>query len=403
MVMIDNELESVEAAVLNPVSGEKEEAFHTREIATIGAAHGINDLFFGYIPALQPLLMEKLALSNAQAGLFTLFLQGPSLFQPLIGHLADRRNLRWGFILAPTLSTIMLTLVGIAPNYGIIALLMLIAGFSTAIFHSIAPVLTAARSGKKIGRGMGFFMVFGEMGYGLGPLVAVSVVGVLTLNGLPWLITLGVLCSAMLYFSFKNITTIRPQQSEMPVPVWQALKSMQAIMLPIVAYIFVTSFVYANVINFLPTFLKGEGASFFFAGTAFSIVEMTGTVGVFASGWISDRIGQRRIILAATLTTAIFSLLFLNVQGWLQIPMLIGLGFLAFSANPAFLSIMQHHFPANRSLANGIYMATSFVVRSICVFLVGLLADHFGLRPVFTVSAWAAFLGLPFVFLLPKK
>jgi len=403
MTLIDNELESIEAAILAPAGAEQDAPFHTREIATIGLAHGMNDMFFAFVPPLQPLLMEKLSLSNAQAGLFTLFLQGPSLFQPLIGHLADRRNLRWGFIFAPTLSAIMLTLVGLAPGYGFLALLMLIAGFSTAVFHSIAPVLAAARSGKKIGRGMGFFMVFGEMGYGLGPLLLVSAVGVLTLNGLPWLITLGLLCSAMLYFSFKNISTIRPQQSEAAVPVGQAVKSMLPIMLPIIAYIFITSFVYANIINFLPTFLKGEGASFFFAGTAFSIVEMSGTVGVFISGWISDRIGQRRIILFATLTTTIFSLFFLGVQGWLQIPMLILLGFLAFSANPAFLSIMQNHFPANRSLANGVYMAAGFVVRSIGVFLVGLLADHFGLRPVFTVSAWAGFLALPFVFMLPKK
>ena len=403
MTIIDTELESVDAAVLAAPEEDNDGPFHTREIATIGIAHGMNDMFFSFVPPLQPLLMEKLALSNAQAGLFTLFLQGPSLLQPLIGHLADRRNLRWGFILAPTLSAAMLTLVGIAPGYGFLALLMLIAGFSTAVFHSIAPVLAAARSGKMIGRGIGFFMVFGEMGYGLGPLVLVGLVGVFTLNGLPWLVTLGMLCSSMLYFNFKNISTIRPQQAETPVPAWQAVKSMQPIMLPIIAYIFITSFVYANVINFLPTFLKGEGASFFFAGTAFSIVEMAGTAGVFASGWISDRIGQRRIILFSTLTTTIFSLLFLSVRGWLQVPMLAGLGFLAFSANPAFLSIMQNHFPANRSLANGVYMAAGFAVRSVGVFLVGLLADHFGLRPVFTASAWAAFLALPFVFLLPKK
>ena len=64
---------------------------------------------------------------------------------------------------------------------------------------------------------------------------------------------------------------------------------------------------------------------------------------------------------------------------------------------------MQNHFRLNRSLANGLYMATGFVVRSVVVFLVGLLADRFGLRAVFTVSAWATFLALPFVFMLPER
>ena len=401
--MNDNDLEALEAANLTSTAGEIEDVFHTREITTIGLAHGANDMFFAFVPTLQPLLMEKLALSNAQAGLFAFFMQGPSIFQPFIGHLADRRNLRWVFILGPAVSAVMLTLVGLAPNYGIIALMMLIAGFSTAGFHSIAPVLSAARSGKKLGRGMGIFMVFGEMGYGVGPLLVVSLIGVLTLNGLPWLATLGLLCSFMLYLNFKNLSTVRPVQLEAPVPAWQTIKSMQKIMLPIVAYIFITSFLYANIVNFLPTFLKGEGSSFFFAGSAFAIVEIAGTLGVISMGWISDRIGQRLVIILATLTTPVFCLLFLGAQGWLQVPMLMGLGFLNFSANPAFLTIMQNHFSTNRSLANGTYMAVNFVVRSVCVFLVGLLADHFGLRAVFIGSAWAAFLALPFVFLLPKK
>ena len=121
----------------------KQETFQTVEVATIAFAHGAHDMFFSFIPTIQPLLMEKLSLSNAQAGLFTLFLQGPSLLQPLIGGLADRRNLRWLIILAPVLSATMITLTGLAPSYGVLALLMLIAGFSTAGFHSIAPVMAA--------------------------------------------------------------------------------------------------------------------------------------------------------------------------------------------------------------------------------------------------------------------
>jgi FSR family fosmidomycin resistance protein-like MFS transporter len=181
------------------------------------------------------------------------------------------------------------------------------------------------------------------------------------------------------------------------------LLNMRSIMMPILAYIFFTSFLQANVVNFLPTFLKGEGASFELAGRAFFIIEISGTAGVFLSSWISDRIGQRIIIIISTLWITIFSLLFLNTQGWLQILMLIGAGLLAFSPNPALLSIVQHHFSDNRSLANGLYMAANFVVRSLVVFLVGLLADQFGLRPVFTFSAWGTILSLPFVFLLPKR
>ncbi|MCE1252571.1 MAG: MFS transporter [Anaerolineae bacterium] len=380
-----------------------EDHFHGSEIATIGLAHGINDMFFAFIPTLQPLLMEKLALTNAQAGLFSFFLQGPSLLQPLIGHIADRRNLRWVIILAPTLSAIALSLVGYAPSFGWLALLMIIAGFSTAGFHAIAPVITASRSGQKIGRGMGTFMVFGEMFYGLGPLIVVAVVGALTIYGLPWLIACGLFISIVLFLRFKDLTTTKNRSLEQS-PLTQAdIRAISVILLPILTHIFVTSFLYSNVLNFLPTFLTNEGASFEFSGMAFSIIEISGTVGVFLYSRFSDRIGQRIVIFLTTLVMPIFSILFLQVQGWMQVPMLIGTGFLAFSANPAFMAIIQNHFPESRSLTNGIYMAAAFVLRSIAAILVGFLADHFGLRTVFTFSAWGAFLAIPLVFLLPKK
>lgn len=381
----------------------QDDSFQTSEVATVAFAHGAHDMFFSFIPTIQPLLMEKLSLSNAQAGLFTVFLQGPSLLQPIIGGLADRRNLRWLIILAPTLSSVMITLTGLAPSYGVLALLMLVAGFSTAGFHSIAPVLAAIRSGKKLGRGMGFFMIGGEFGYGLGPLVAVTAVSLLGLRGLPWLIIFGVLCSVILYVRFKNLNTVRSAQSGPGASLLQTLKNMRRIMLPIVAHVFISSFLAANIINFLPTFLKSEGASLIFAGTAFSLVEIAGTVGVFFSSWISDRIGQRLILIIATLCVPVFALIFLGVQGWLQVPALILTGIFAFSPNPSFLAIVQNHFRLDRSLANGIYMAVGFVVRSIVVFLVGLLADQFGLRAVFTASAWAAFLAFPFIFMLPER
>jgi MFS family permease len=178
---------------------------------------------------------------------------------------------------------------------------------------------------------------------------------------------------------------------------------MRFMMLPIIGYIFITSFLAAHLINFLPTFLTSEGSTLVKAGSAFSLVQIAGTLGVLLSSWLSDRIGQRRVVIVATLTIPIFSLLFLVAAPAWQMPMLAGAGLLAFSANPAFLALMQHTFPESRSLANGVYMAAGFVVRSLVVFLVGFLADQFGLRTVFTFSAWGAFLALPLVFLLPAR
>ena len=75
----------------------------------------------------------------------------------------------------------------------------------------------------------------------------------------------------------------------------------------------------------------------------------------------------------------------------------------AFVANPAFLSMIQTRFTRNLSLANGVYMSSSFILRSIVVVLVGIMADFYGMRPVFVGSVLVTLLSLPFIFMLPKK
>jgi FSR family fosmidomycin resistance protein-like MFS transporter len=381
----------------------REEAFQTAEIVTVAAAHGAHDTYFSFLPTILPLLIQNMALNTTQAGFLSAFTQIPNLLQPFIGHLADRKNLKMVVVLAPTLSGILITLVGVAPSFGLAALLLLLAGFSTAGFHSIAPAMVSARAGRKVGRGMGFFMVGGELGFGIGPLVAVATIGYLTLKGLPWLMVLGMLASVILYFRLKDVSTVRHSQMLPSLPVREALAQMRGLMLPIMAITFITGFLIANIVNYLPTFMSREGAAFALAGASLSIVELGGTVGVLLMGLFSDRLGHRNVALAGTLASAAFSLAFLMTQGWTQLVMLAGVGLSAFIANPAFLAMVQTRFSSNRSLANGVYMSSSFILRSVVVVIVGMLADRFGMRPVFIGSAIATLLAIPVILTLPAK
>jgi FSR family fosmidomycin resistance protein-like MFS transporter len=403
MSIIEEKIKLPSTESARAVPTKETEEFKMAEVVTVAAAHGAHDTYFSYLPTILPLLIRNLSLNTTQAGWLSAFSQIPNLLQPVIGHLADHRNLKMLVILAPTLSGILITLVGVAPSFGAAAVLLLLAGFSTAGFHSIAPAMVSARSGRKVGRGMGFFMVGGEFGFGIGPLVVVAAIGAFTLRGLPWLMTIGMLASVILYIRLKDVTTVRPTQAEAGLPALQALKQMRGLMLPIMAITFINGFLNANIVNYLPTFMSREGAAFALAGASLSLVELAGTVGVLLMGLFSDRIGQRNIALWGTLASAAFSVGFLLVHGWLQMGMLIGIGLSAFIANPAYLAMIQTRFTKNRSLANGVYMSSSFILRSVVVVIVGMLADRFGMRPVFMGSALAALVSIPVIFLLPER
>lgn len=404
MDTVDDQLPATTTAPARISVGEKsEEAFHLAEVVTVAAAHGAHDTYFSYLPTILPLLIRSMSLNTTQAGLLTACSQIPSLLQPAIGHLADRRDLKLLVILAPALSGIFLTLVGVAPSFGVAAGLLLFAGLSTAAFHAIAPSMVGAQSGRKVGRGLGFFMVGGEIGFGVGPVMVVAVVSFLTLKGLPWLASVGILASVILYFRLQHISTVRHAQAEAGLPVREALLQMRWLMLPVLLASLLTAFLTAEIVTYLPTFLASEGVTFSRAGISLAVVELSGTVGVFLMGLFSDRAGQRNIAVVGTLGSAAFSIGFLLLHGWLQIVMLIGVGMCAFVANPAYLSMVQAHFVRNRSLANGVYMSSTFILRSIVVVIVGLLADRFGMRSVFFGSAGLAFLAVPVILTMPQR
>ena len=68
--------------------------FRTLPVLLMSAGHFVHDVFTGFLPPLLPLFISKLSLSLAQAGFLTTVMQIPSLFNPMIGALADRTAVR---------------------------------------------------------------------------------------------------------------------------------------------------------------------------------------------------------------------------------------------------------------------------------------------------------------------
>ncbi|MGD8398027.1 MAG: MFS transporter, partial [Anaerolineae bacterium] len=193
------------------------EEFQTGKVATISGAHAVHDTYTAFLSPLLPVFIENLALSRTEAGLLTVFNQGPSLLQPVIGHLSDRLSLRYFVILAPAVTATLMSVLGIAPNYLVLALLLMAAGLSSAALHAVAPVMAGRLSGGRLGRGMGFWMVGGELGRTLGPLVIVTAITWVGLEGTPWLMLGGWLTSLLLFALLKDVSG-RPPGEAPPLP-----------------------------------------------------------------------------------------------------------------------------------------------------------------------------------------
>jgi FSR family fosmidomycin resistance protein-like MFS transporter len=139
------------------------------------------------------------------------------------------------------------------------------------------------------------------------------------------------------------------------------------------------------------------------AGASLSVLELAGVAGALAGGSLSDVVGRRWVLLAAMITAPAFLFLVLDVRGWLLFPVLLVAGFTLLSLGPVIMAIVQESFPENRAFANGVYMAISFLIRSAAAVAVGALGDAFGLRWAFAISAVVMWVGVPLVFLIPRR
>ena len=378
------------------------ERFQLDRVLTMAAAHAVHDTFTAFLSPLLPEFISRFLLSKTTAGLLTVFLQAPSLIQPVIGHLSDRASLRYLVILAPAVTATMMSLLGVAPGYAVLALLLTITGLSSAAIHAVGPVMVGLVSGQSLGRGMSFWMVGGELGRTIGPIVVVTVVKFLTPKGLPWLMPAGWLASVLLFLRLRNESG-RPPTVNQGLPWRSALKRMRPVMMPLVGIIFVRIFLNSALTTFLPIFLIEQGADLWLAGASLTILEGAGVVGAMLGGSVSDRFGRRFVLLISLIATPIFMFVFLSVSGWAQIAILPLLGLTSLSLIPVIMALVQESFPENRALANGIYMAVGFTLRSGLVVVMGALGDLFGLRHAFTASAVLMLLSVPLILLLPSE
>ena len=373
--------------------------FQTGQVLTIVSGHFMHDTFSAFVAPLLPLIIEKLSLSLTLAGSLWGFTQLPALLNPFIGYLADKFSLRYFVILAPAVTATLMSLLGLAPNYLTLAIILLAAGVSIAAFHAPAPPMIARISGNRLGKGMSLFMAGGELGRTVGPLLIVWAVSIWTLDGYFRIMVLGWATSLLLFWRLREIPARpdRRQSLRVMLPVARRL------FVPLLGIVAPQAFMLTALAVYLPTFMSRQGASLWVAGASLSIWELAGIGGALAGGTLSDRVGRKTVLVVGMATSSVLMFIFLSIKGWLLVPVLLALGFTALSTTPVMLAMVQESMSHNRAVANGLYLSMTFLARPLAAFIIGLLGDSLGLHSAFYISTVIALLAIPVVFFLPER
>jgi MFS transporter, FSR family, fosmidomycin resistance protein len=376
--------------------------FQLGNVLTVSIAHLLHDTFGAFLAPVLPILIEKFSLSLTFSSFLGILQRLPSIINPYIGYLADKIRMRYLIIVSPAITAIAMSLLGIAPTITILILLILTAGFGSALFHVPSPVMVKKVSGNRPGMGMSFYMVGGEIARTLGPVAILSAIDLWTFEGTFRLIPAALVASFLIWLKLRKISIYKDfERKEKKVSAKSSLKDSLGFFKILAFFLFFTSILKSGLTFFLPTYLIQNGETLWYGGIALSTFQFAGAIGTMLSGTVSDFIGRRKTLLLSTIFTPILLLLFIHFSDtYFAFGILFILGIFAFGTTPVILTIVNSKSTENAAFINSIYMTISFLIGSSTVLIVGAFGDLLGLEMAFTINAFAAFAAIPFVWYL---
>jgi len=364
-------------------TGRKRAISHGAFLAgAIALAHGVNDAYAAFLSPLLPRIMDRLGLSITLAATLAMTLSlAASILQPLMGYLADRYGRRIFVVMGPLLSSVFLSMVGLAPTFWILVAFLLLGGLGSASFHPPGASFAARISeGKGSGLRMSIFSVGGSLGWAAGPLVAVGLVAWVGLDGLAFAMIPGVILALVLYRILPPGNSDRkPVPPPSPGVVVRRLRGPLGLLLGISV---TGAFVQRVFLTMQPIVVDRAGGSEAVGAVSLSIYLGSQALGTLMGGYLSDRMDRSHLL--AALTFLAFPAHFLAVYlpaG--QAPALImagSAGFLGMAIMPGIVVKAQEILPEGAAVSSGIVMGLAWALGSVGVLGTGALGDWIGPR-----------------------
>jgi len=382
----------------------QEDGFQKGKVITISASHFVHDCYTAFLAPALPLIIDKLGISYGMTGLLAVIQRIPSLLNPFIGIIAERPVMRYMVVVSPALTAVFMSLIGIAPGYTFLAILLFFSGISSTLWHIPTPVIVRTLSGSRPGKGMSYYMMGGELARTAGPLIILGVISLWGLEGTWKMMPLGFVASVVLYLNFRK-ARIRPASSSrkhQEGSYWIIFKRFSAAFLLTGGFTLFQAGMRASMTYYLPTFLTSQGNTLHFADLALTVLQLAGAAGALFAGTFSDKLGRTRTLFIVGLAAPILTLLFLSLDGIWIFPVLLPLGFFLFAPTSVMLATITELDTDKKAFVNSIYMTLNFFVSVMVYPIVGTLIDHFGFIPTFKVIAFLGF-GAVFVVVFTRK
>jgi FSR family fosmidomycin resistance protein-like MFS transporter len=365
--------------------------FRNRNLVSLSMVHFTVDFFSGALPIVLATLTTPLHLTQSQVGIIAFtYSMSISLARPLFGLVADS-------IYAPRLAlagvvwqVLLMGLTGLAGRFELLLGLVAVGGLGSAAFHPPgAGSVPRLSTPEQRGSAMSVFLLGGNTGYAVGPLLAGFVLNRFGQQGMWFLLAGGLsvlpfLAWRLIRLRYEPIAHTHPHEAGSFAPTQAENGRFPTALVALLSLLIIfRSWGTMSLTTFLPQLLQAQGDTVEFGGQALFLISIAGAMGGFAAGFLADRIGPHKIIIATLLAAGPLLVALPHSTGLSFLILSAAVGLCLMASLPLTLLLGQSLFPGRPGVMSGMTLGFTFIAGGIGAGATGAIAEIRGLDFVF--------------------
>jgi MFS transporter, FSR family, fosmidomycin resistance protein len=350
----------------------------------VAGAHFFNDIYVGFLTPLYPIIMDKFGLTLSMVGTISMVAAlASALSQPFFGMLFDRFGGTAALYLAPLLTGVLVSCLGVAQSYPLFLALLFLGCLGSAAFHPKGASVTPTLSGSHPEVGMAIFSAGGNLGFAAGPALFALFFAAWGLRATP-LLALPAALVALSLFLLLPSRELRKRTAAVARPSWKSLladRGERTMLMRLVYINFCINFAVRGLTTFLPVFMAQHGISLTNIGILFTgMLALGAMLSIFVSS-LSRSTGKRVLVLASVAGGAP-----LAIAGYLLFPTVAGVilvilaGTVLTFSNPLMILLAQRHSGNSPAMASSLIMGFSWGLAGLAMVPLGGIGELIGIR-----------------------
>jgi len=371
-------------------------------LIALSVGHLINDTIQSLLPAIYPIIKANYQLDFTQIGMLTfVFQMCGSVFQPMVGHYTDKKPMPYSMVVGMGFSMAGLITLALAHDYTFLLVGSAMVGIGSSIFHPEATRLARRASGGQLGFAQAVFVVGGQTGSAIGPLMAVFVIVSGGQSSIAWfsLIALAgmvILAWAGRWHIRSNIERAKNAAAGSTQTALPAITGSTMLAIGILMVLIFSKVAYSASFNSFYTFYLMEkfSVSLEFSQVMLFVFLFSSAIGSLLGGWLSDRIGRRIMIWFSILGALPFALMLPFVDLFWTGVLTVIINLIMSSALASILVYAMELLPGRVGMIGGLFYGLAFGLGGIAAAALGKLADATSINTVYFVSSFLPAFGL---------